>query len=149
MIEVVAAVIERAGRVLLCQRPLGKHHGGLWEFPGGKVEPGEAPGEALGRELLEELGVGLSGGSGGSGGSARTGGEAGAPEAPLLHRDEDAARAIAIEFRAASVEGEPRCLEHLALCWVSLEEASRMPLAPADLRFVEYALRRLRGDALP
>ncbi|RYE87312.1 MAG: (deoxy)nucleoside triphosphate pyrophosphohydrolase, partial [Myxococcales bacterium] len=54
---VVAAVIERDGLLLVGQRPAHKHHGGLWEFPGGKVEPGETPAEALARELHEELGL--------------------------------------------------------------------------------------------
>jgi len=57
MTTVVAAVIERDGQVLIGQRPAGKRHGLKWEFPGGKVEPGEAPERALRRELEEELGI--------------------------------------------------------------------------------------------
>ena len=56
VVEVVAAVIRRRGRVLICDRPASKPPAG-WEFPGGKVEPGERPGEALRRELDEELGI--------------------------------------------------------------------------------------------
>jgi 8-oxo-dGTP diphosphatase len=57
MTTVVAAVIERDGQVLIGQRPAGKRHGLKWEFPGGKVEPGEAAEAALRRELEEELGI--------------------------------------------------------------------------------------------
>jgi 8-oxo-dGTP diphosphatase len=57
MTAVVAAVIERDGQVLIGQRPAGKRHGLKWEFPGGKVEPGESPEDALRRELEEELGI--------------------------------------------------------------------------------------------
>src|ERR1043165_6220271 len=58
VIEVAAAVMERAdGSFLLAQRPAGKVYAGYWEFPGGKIEPGEAPDAALARELHEELGV--------------------------------------------------------------------------------------------
>ncbi|MEK6711723.1 MAG: squalene synthase HpnC [Nitrospinota bacterium] len=56
-LEVVAGVVRRGGRILICQRPEGKHLAGLWEFPGGKVERGESPEEALARELREELEV--------------------------------------------------------------------------------------------
>ncbi len=54
---VTAAVIERDGRVLICRRRLDQDHGGKWEFPGGKLELGEQPSEALRRELREELGI--------------------------------------------------------------------------------------------
>ena len=52
-----AALVDRDGRILVAQRPAGKHLAGTWEFPGGKVEPGEAPESALVRELQEELGI--------------------------------------------------------------------------------------------
>ena len=57
MTQVVAAVIERAGKVLICRRRADQPHPLKWEFPGGKVEPGEAPPAALMRELQEELGI--------------------------------------------------------------------------------------------
>ena len=56
-IHVTAAVIARAGTVLVCQRPAGGHHPGKWEFPGGKVEPGEGIEDGMRRELQEELGI--------------------------------------------------------------------------------------------
>jgi mutator protein MutT len=56
-ISVVAAVIEREGKILITRRPAGSHLAGLWEFPGGKSQPGESDREALARELREELGV--------------------------------------------------------------------------------------------
>ena len=59
MVNVTAAVIGREGRVLLCRRPQGKRCAGLWEFPGGKVEPGETLAACLVRECREELGVSL------------------------------------------------------------------------------------------
>ncbi len=57
MLVVAAALVDAAGRVLVAQRPPGKSLAGLWEFPGGKVEPGERPEDALIRELEEELGI--------------------------------------------------------------------------------------------
>jgi 8-oxo-dGTP diphosphatase len=57
MLEVVAAILEREGRILICRRRADQSHPLKWEFPGGKVEPGEAPAQALERELREELGL--------------------------------------------------------------------------------------------
>jgi len=57
MLQVVAAILERDGRILICRRRPEQQHPLKWEFPGGKVEPGERPDEALVRELAEELGI--------------------------------------------------------------------------------------------
>ena len=57
MLEVVAAILERDGRILICQRTPAQSHPLKWEFPGGKIEPGESPAGALARELNEELGI--------------------------------------------------------------------------------------------
>jgi 8-oxo-dGTP diphosphatase len=57
MVQVVAAIIERQGRFLICRRKPEQSHPLQWEFPGGKVEPGETPEQALARELEEELGI--------------------------------------------------------------------------------------------
>jgi 8-oxo-dGTP diphosphatase len=57
MLQVVAAILEREGRILICQRTARQSHPLKWEFPGGKIEPGESPAQALERELHEELGI--------------------------------------------------------------------------------------------
>ena len=57
MLQVVAAILQQEGRILICQRRPGQAHPLKWEFPGGKVEPGESPEQALARELEEELGI--------------------------------------------------------------------------------------------
>lgn len=63
MIQVVAAILERDGRILICRRRPEQAHPLKWEFPGGKVEPGETPEAALTRELEEELGIGQAAGA--------------------------------------------------------------------------------------
>ena len=115
---VVAAVLRRGGAVLLCRRPLDKRHGGLWEFPGGKVHPGETPGQALARELDEELGLVLT--------------AAGAPLAEL----DDPGSAFTIAFHPVEASGEPEAREHLEVRWVEIARAADYALAPSDRRFV-------------
>jgi len=124
-VRVLAAVVERDGEFLLCRRPLEKRHGGLWEFPGGKMEPGEGVGETLRRELAEELEVGVA--------------EVGEVEWSVM----DPGSPFVIEFVPVGIVGEPRCVEHLALEWVDLDGSRRLPLAPADRRFV--LVRSFRG----
>jgi 8-oxo-dGTP diphosphatase len=120
---VVAAVIERDGRLLVGQRPAHKQHGGLWEFPGGKVEPGETPAAALARELHEELGL--------------TDVEVG----PELHRHTDPARPLTLLFLRVATAGDPAPLEHSALAWIDPTAPLSLPLAPADQAFVESVRR--------
>lgn len=115
--NVVAAVVQRGDRYLLCRRPLAKRHGGLWEFPGGKVAAGESFDEALERELLEELGVTLG----------STGSE--------LGRFQDESSVFVIHFLRVDIVGEPVAHEHEALGWYSVAEIRSLELAPADRAF--------------
>jgi len=113
---VVAAVICRHGRYLVARRPEHKHHGGLWEFPGGKLEPGETSAAALARELAEELGLQLL------------------TRGALLYTDQAPDERLTIEFIEATVRGEPEPREHTALAWHSIDELAALDLAPADAR---------------
>lgn len=121
-IPVLAAVIYRDGRYLVCQRPAHKRHGGLWEFPGGKLEPNESVLDAADRELTEELGV--------------TAIEVGSPLLSVA----DPGSAFIIEFVPTTISGEPTCLEHSELRWATLRELPDLPLAPSDRKFVEVLL---------
>lgn len=117
--RVVAAVIERDGRYLVCRRPAHKRHGGLWEFPGGKCELGESDAEAVRRELREELGV-----------EGRLTGSA-------LFTAADPGSPFEIVFLPVMIVGEPVCHEHEALAWGTPAELLGMALAPSDRGFVE------------
>jgi 8-oxo-dGTP diphosphatase len=127
-VQVAAAVIEREGRFLVARRPPHKHHGGLWEFPGGKLRTGESVPEAIGRELLEELDLELE----------RTG--------PLLFRVRDPATSFEILFVEVSALGAPRALEHTEFAWLSRARLHRLRLAPADRQFVLEGLTRSNPD---
>src|SRR5688572_27294002 len=116
--RVVAAVLRRDDTVLLCRRPLGKRHGGLWEFPGGKVHQGETAVQALARELDEELGLVLM-----------------AAGAPIVELD-DPGSSFTIAFHAVEARGEPEAREHLEVRWVEVARAGAYELAPSDRRFV-------------
>ena len=120
LISVLAAVIRRNDKYLICQRPLHKRHGGLWEFPGGKLEPGETYVDAAKRELAEELGV-----------------KALAVGSPLFSIA-DPGSDFLIEFVPSEIVGEPHCLEHIDLKWLPVEQLSSLQLAPSDERFVEF-----------
>ena len=126
MIAVVAGVVRREGRVLLCQRPEGKRFGLLWEFPGGKVEPGESPEAALERELREELAV-----------ETRTG-----RVLDVLRLDDRNGGDLLLLFYESEIAGgEPQTVECRALAWVLPEEAAAYDLAPADSLFLRRAER--------
>jgi mutator protein MutT len=116
-----AAVIDLAGRMLIAQRPLGKHLAGGWEFPGGKLEPGEDRRTGLARELREELGITLS-----------------APPRPLIrvrHRY-DYGEVLIDMWVVRHYQGEPRGLDGQALRWCTRNELESAELLPADAPIV-------------
>ena len=116
-IEVVAAVIsDGAGRVLATQCPPHKHNGG-WEFPGGKIEPGEAPQAAVVREIREELGVTVQVGE-------------------LLHTIEWDYPAFHLRmfcYACIITQGQIQLREHTAYCWASAADLPNIPWLPADV----------------
>lgn len=121
--RVVAAVIRRDDTLLVCQRPTHKQHGGLWEFPGGKCEPGESDHDAIARELQEELGVDVT--------------SVGSPEF-VAH---DPGGVYEIVFLPVTIAGDPTAHEHEALGWFTREALAHMPLAPSDAAFVRAVPR--------
>lgn len=123
-LHVVAALIsDERGRVLLALRPPHAHQGGLWEFPGGKVEPGETPVAALARELSEELGIAL--------GSAR-------PLIQVRHRYPD--RAVMLDvWRVVDYRGEPHGCEGQPVAWWVLDELEPDQLPAANWPIVKAA----------
>lgn len=116
-IHVVAAVITDArGRVLLARRGDGRDLAGLWEFPGGKREPGEAPEQTLVRELQEELGITV---------------QVGAPIMRVPHLYPDKRLLLDIR-RVTAWKGVPRGMEGQALAWVEQDKLGRYPMPPPD-----------------
>lgn len=125
-VRVVASVISLEGKLLLCQRPSHKRHGGLWEFPGGKVEPGESNFSAVARELEEELAVRVL--------------AVGAVELSV----HDPGSHFVIEFLPVVIEGEPQALEHSSLAWVHEDDLLGLPLAPSDRQYAKWRIGSLR-----
>lgn len=120
MLEVVAAYIRTNGKVLLCQRGPQKSRALQWEFPGGKVEPGETKPEALIRECMEELSVTL---------------EVGAELADVRFDYPDVSIHLTL-LDAVIRDGTPQKTEHADLRWVSPAAFERFALCPADRALV-------------
>jgi 8-oxo-dGTP diphosphatase len=115
---VAAALVDADGRVLLQQRPQGKSLAGLWEFPGGKVEPGETPEVALVRELEEELGIAVP--------------HACLAPAAFASAALDDRHLLLLLYIARKWVGVPRALEAAALKWVRPAAMHLLPMPPAD-----------------
>jgi 8-oxo-dGTP diphosphatase len=116
------ALIDADGRVLLAQRPPGKSMAGLWEFPGGKVEPGETPEAALIRELHEELGI-------------DTHASCLAPLTFASHAYQDFHLLMPL-FACRRWQGSPVAREGQALAWVRVAEMRNYPMPPADIPLI-------------
>ncbi|AJZ89126.1 pyrimidine (deoxy)nucleoside triphosphate pyrophosphohydrolase [Klebsiella michiganensis] len=115
--DVVAAIIESEGKILLARRPENGDQPGLWEFPGGKVEAGETQPAALARELLEELGI-----------TAQIG------DYVASHRREVTGRMIHLHaWHVGTFSGEPTAHCHSELVWCDPPAAFDYALAPADI----------------
>ena len=128
-IEVAAALIREHGRFLIGRRPIGKKRGGLWEFVGGKLEPGETGEQALIRECREELGVTVA---------------VGKVYDRVWHEYPDITVRLTL-YEAAIADGVPAALEHEALAWIACSEIPRYAFCPAD----EPILRRLSSESQP
>ena len=116
------ALIDADGRVLLAQRPEGKSLAGLWEFPGGKVEPGETPEAALIRELKEELGI-------------DTWSSCLAPLTFASHSYDDFHLLMPL-YACRKWQGTVRSLEGQQLAWVKPNKLRDYPMPPADLPLI-------------
>jgi 8-oxo-dGTP diphosphatase len=120
---VAAVIVNGAHQVLLARRPLDRHQGGLWEFPGGKVEPGEDPREALARELHEELGITV---------------RAARPLIKVRHAYADKTVLLDV-WRVSSFSGEPHGREGQPIAWVAPEELPHRDYPAANLPIVTAA----------
>ena len=130
-LDVVAAILERDGKILLAQRPAHTDQPGMWEFAGGKLEPGESQPQALRRELHEELGI-----------------EAVVGQYVASHQREVSGRIIHLHaWHVPDYQGELHAHEHQQLVWCLPEEALTYPLAPADIPLLQAFI--LLRDARP
>ncbi|QTN31745.1 (deoxy)nucleoside triphosphate pyrophosphohydrolase [Akkermansiaceae bacterium] len=132
MLEVVCAVISDArGRILACRRGEGRHLGGLWEFPGGKVDAGESHSDALRRELQEELGIIVSVGN--------------RLSAQVEWADGDVSIRLSA-FHCKIIHGRAMALEHSEILWCDLSGLAALDWAEADLPILAEISGGFSGD---
>lgn len=121
MTEVVAALIWDNGKFMICQRPATKSCALLWEFVGGKVEPGETKEQALIRECKEELDIALS---------------VGTPFIDVVHEYPDITVHLTL-FNSIIADGVPKLLEHTDIKWITPAEIPNYNFCPADKEILE------------
>ncbi len=124
--EVTAALIRQGDTFLICQRPAHKARGLLWEFVGGKVEPGETKEQALIRECQEELAVTLS---------------VGDIFMDVTHEYPDLTVHLTL-FNAVIADGEPQMLEHNDMKWITPKEIPNYDFCPADVEILKEITKR-------
>jgi 8-oxo-dGTP diphosphatase len=124
LLVAACALVDVDGRILIAQRPEGKSLAGLWEFPGGKVEPGETPEACLVRELKEELDIEVSQ----------------ACLAPFVFASHayDSFHLLMPLWLCRRWTGAPRAVEHQALAWVKPQRLADYPMPPADEPLVAH-----------
>lgn len=125
-LRAVAGVIQRGDRYLIGQRLPDDKYGGLWEFPGGKIEPGESDQQCLERELMEELGVETDIG-------------------PLVCTVQPSQRFHLTVHRASITSGELELREHSELRWVTLDEMPEFDMLPADCPVIDVLAAEARS----
>ena len=130
MVDVVAALIRDGERFLICKRPAHKARALMWEFPGGKVEAGERPRDALSRECMEELDVTL---------------DVGELYMQVTHEYPDIQIRLSL-YEAVIASGELRGKEHEALCWILPREIPDYEFCPADVDIIHRIHREGRNQ---
>ena len=130
--EVVAALIWRDGRFLICQRPANKARALLWEFVGGKIEPGESGEEALVRECREELDMTVA---------------VGDVFTDVTHVYPDLTVHLTL-YHCTIAEGEPTLLEHAEMAWITPEEIGNYEFCPADVEILEKIVKTYGNQSL-
>jgi 8-oxo-dGTP diphosphatase len=126
-VAVVAAVIEENGAFLVTRRLDGVHLGGRWEFPGGKIDPGETHAEALRREILEELGT-----------------DARVHDLLFQTTHDYPGRSVALYFYRCTLAGEPAAVLGQEMRWVPREELAALGFPPADRQLIHQLVAGTR-----
>lgn len=130
MVDVVAALIRDGERFLICKRPAHKARALMWEFPGGKVEAGESPRDALIRECMEELDITL---------------DVGGMYMQVTHEYPDIQIRLSL-YEAVIASGQLRGKEHEALCWILPREIPDFEFCPADKDIIDRIRREGRNQ---
>jgi 8-oxo-dGTP diphosphatase len=133
LLVVAAALVDAQGRVLMQQRPVTRQHGGLWEFPGGKLEPGEGPAAALVRELHEELAIIVAS-------------QALVPLGFAASEAREGARSvILLLFGCRTWSGQPVSQEGAICRWYDPEKLSALAMPPLDVPLARLARHFAQG----